>query len=79
MNCVGSFGKLPVEDEACGDGFKQAKVIVFHSKLTTLRKGLRSNAAVWVSWPKRASKVPTDITEDTIRELALPLGFVRRK
>jgi len=33
-------------------------------------------AAVWVSWPKKASKVPTDITEDTIRELALPLGFV---
>ena len=31
---------------------------------------------IWVSWPKKASKVPTDITEDTIRELALPLGFV---
>jgi hypothetical protein len=29
-----------------------------------------------VSWPKKASKVPTDITEDTIRALALPLGFV---
>lgn len=33
-------------------------------------------AAVWVSWPKRASKIPTDITEDTIRDIALPLGFV---
>ena len=31
---------------------------------------------LWVSWPKKASKVPTDITEDTIRELCLPLGFV---
>jgi hypothetical protein len=31
---------------------------------------------VWVSWPKKASKVPTDITEDTIREVALPMGFV---
>ena len=31
---------------------------------------------LWVSWPKRSAKVPTDITEDTIRELALPLGFV---
>jgi hypothetical protein len=29
-----------------------------------------------VSWPKKASKVPTDITEDTIRAVALPLGFV---
>ena len=29
-----------------------------------------------MSWPKKASKVPTDVTEDTLRELALPLGFV---
>ena len=44
--------------------------------LQTLRKALRQDAAVWVSWPKKASKVPTDITEDVIRDLALPLGFV---
>ncbi|HEX6973176.1 MAG TPA: hypothetical protein VF147_02180, partial [Vicinamibacterales bacterium] len=31
---------------------------------------------VWVSWPKKSSGVATDITEDTIREVALPLGFV---
>jgi hypothetical protein len=31
---------------------------------------------LWVSWPKKASKVPTDITEDTIRAVALPTGFV---
>ena len=37
---------------------------------------LRPNAAIWVSWPKKASRVPTDITEDTIREVALPLGLV---
>jgi hypothetical protein len=45
-------------------------------ELVAVRKGLRSNAVLWVSWPKKASKVETDITEDTIRELALPLGFV---
>lgn len=44
--------------------------------LAALRHELRDDAAVWVSWPKKAAKVPTDITEDTIRELALPLGFV---
>jgi hypothetical protein len=44
--------------------------------LTTCRKTLGPDAAIWVSWPKKASKVPTDITEDTIRELALPLGLV---
>ncbi len=37
---------------------------------------MRPDAAVWVSWPKKASKVPTDITEDTIREVALPMGLV---
>ena len=44
--------------------------------LKTLRSKLDDEAAVWVSWPKKASKVPTTVTEDTIRELALPLGFV---
>lgn len=41
----------------------------------TLRR-LRPDAALWVSWPKKASGVPTDIVEDTIRELAFPLGLV---
>jgi hypothetical protein len=44
--------------------------------LVTLRKKLGPQAIVWVSWPKKSSKVPTTITEDVIRELALPLGFV---
>ncbi|WP_232351843.1 DUF3052 domain-containing protein [Inhella proteolytica] len=44
--------------------------------LTTLRAQLKPSAMVWVSWPKKSAKVPTDITEDTVRELALPLGFV---
>ena len=44
--------------------------------LEKYRKELKPSAVVWVSWPKKSSKVPTDITEDTIRELALPLGFV---
>ena len=44
--------------------------------LGVLRKTLKPNAMVWVSWPKKAAKVPTTVTEDTIREMALPLGFV---
>jgi hypothetical protein len=44
--------------------------------LTSCRKQLRPDAAIWVSWPKKASKVPTDITEDTIRAVALPMGLV---
>jgi hypothetical protein len=47
-----------------------------NTTLVTLRKKLGSRAIVWVSWPKKSSKVPTTISEDVIRELALPLGFV---
>lgn len=44
--------------------------------LIQLRQLLRPDGFVWVSWPKKSSKVPTDIAEDTIREVALPLGLV---
>ena len=44
--------------------------------LSKLRNELKQDGFVWVSWPKKASKVKTDITEDVIREIALPLGFV---
>src|SRR5438876_10367382 len=36
----------------------------------------KQDRSIWVSWPKKSSKVPTDITEDTIREVALPMGLV---
>jgi hypothetical protein len=45
-------------------------------ELGKLRERIRPDAAVWVSWPKKAAKRDTDITEDVIREIALPLGFV---
>jgi hypothetical protein len=34
------------------------------------------DGALWISWPKKASGVATDVTEDTVRELALPMGLV---
>lgn len=49
---------------------------VLARELEAARKGTRPDATIWVSWPKKSAKVPTDITEDTIRELALPLGLV---
>jgi hypothetical protein len=45
-------------------------------RLASYRKTLDPNAAIWVSWPKKSAKVPTDITEDVVRAIALPLGFV---
>jgi hypothetical protein len=44
--------------------------------LKALRPKIAQDAAVWVSWPKKSSGVATDITEDTIREVALPMGYV---
>lgn len=56
---------------------------VFHTSaakleadLKKLRPLLAADGMVWVSWPKKAAKVATDITEDTIRKLALPMGYV---
>ena len=39
-------------------------------------KSLVDRGALWVSWPKRAARVETDVTEDVVREVALPLGLV---
>ncbi len=49
---------------------------VLAARLQTLRQALHPDRAAWICWPKKASKVPTDITEDVIRELALPIGLV---
>ena len=46
------------------------------SSLPELLRRIRQDGAIWVCWSKRASGVPTDVTEDTVREVALPLGLV---
>jgi hypothetical protein len=45
-------------------------------ELKRLRKLIADTGMLWVSWPKKSSGVTTDVTEDVIREVALPLGFV---
>lgn len=44
--------------------------------LKRLRDLIDPAGQIWVSWPKKAAKMETDITEDTIREVALPMGYV---
>ena len=46
------------------------------AKLEQLMPLLDPAGMIWVSWPKKASKVPTDITEDTIRDICLPMGLI---
>ena len=45
-------------------------------RLKALRQRIPADGTVWVSWPKKTSGVATDVTEDVIRAVALPLGFV---
>jgi hypothetical protein len=58
-------------------------VVVFTTEQAALRRELRTllpklapAGMIWVAWPKRASRVPTDVTEDRVRDAALPLGLV---
>ncbi len=57
-------------------------IVSFHTeradlerRLPELRALMEPAAGLWIAWPKRASKVPTDITEDVVREIALPTGW----
>jgi hypothetical protein len=49
---------------------------VLEKELKRLRRLLADTGVLWVSWPKKSCGVKTDITEDVIREVCLPLGFV---
>jgi len=46
------------------------------SGLPALQDAIRRDGMIWVSWPKRASKVPTDVSEDVVRDAALKLDLV---
>lgn len=61
-------------------------VVSFHTRraqlearLPMLLRTLDVDGGLWIAWPKRASRVPTDVTEDTVRELFLPEGLVDNK
>ena len=68
-------------------GLSPAEVVLFFTtERTELATGIGAlgeaifpDGACWVAWPKRASKVETDMTEDIVREVALPLGLVDTK
>ncbi len=48
-------------------------------RLTALRTALEPAGGLWIAWPKRASGVATDLTEDVVRELGLAAGLVDNK
>ncbi len=56
-------------------GFTVSRAVL-EAKARRLMEQIDRDGAIWISWPKKASKVATDITEDVIREVVLPIGLV---
>ena len=56
-------------------GFTASRAVL-EKNAKPLMEQIDRAGTIWVSWPKKASKVPTDITEDVIREVVLPIGLV---
>jgi hypothetical protein len=84
---AGTLGDLPdgviVRDRLRGP----LDVVVFFTvrrpdlerRIERLKTALDPAGRLWIAWPKRASKVETDMTEDVVRDVALPLGLVDNK
>lgn len=82
MNGPPELSRL-LPDLADGTAHKPDVVLPFVTERNVLARHLPDASraifpagAVWVTWPRRASKVPTDVTEDTVRDVALPMGLV---
>ena len=78
---IAAAGVVLSEEEVPTPGIHAAHIFVtsradMEEKLTLLRTFIDAAGMIWVSWPKKASKVPTDITEDVIRDVALPMHLV---
>jgi hypothetical protein len=84
-----TLGELPesVKVQTGLAGKAPLDVIVFFTtrrgdlerRLAALRERMTPAAGLWVAWPKKASGVATDVTEDVVREIALPTGLVDNK
>ena len=66
---------------SASDGLQAAHIFMTEREclareLAALRELIAPNGFIWVSWPKKTAKMPTDITENVIREVALPIGLV---
>jgi hypothetical protein len=56
-------------------GFTASRAVL-ESNARPLMEAIVPDGTIWISWPKKASKVPTNITEEVIREAVLPVGLV---
>jgi len=78
---------LPAGAALVGDEARDVDVIVwfvtaraaFARKLASVKKRMQPAGGLWIAWPKKASGVATDMTENVVREVALPTGLVDNK
>ena len=78
------FTDLPGEIEILEEKKTRKNLVHYFTKqfkelqrdIVPLKNEIEANGMIWISWPKKSSKVPTDITEDLIRSLALSNGLV---
>ena len=61
-------------------------VLAFHTRSQAMRRAIEGlsqlivvDGALWIAWPKKSSRAPTDVTDHVVREIALPLGLVDNK
>ncbi len=78
---IARSGEEPTLLRSLSSGTEMAHILVTRRSelarlIARLRDRLDPDGTIWVSWPKKSAKVETDITEETIREEALPLGLV---
>ena len=81
------LGPLPEGVRVARPGRGRADVCVYFTRerralerrIGWLERRIEPDGALWVAWPKRASGVPTDMSEDVVREVALPRGLVDNK
>jgi hypothetical protein len=81
------YAGLPEARAAGRGGGRELDVIVYfttsraeyEAELGTLRAHMAPACGLWIAFPKRAAKVPTDMTDHVVREVALPTGLVDNK
>jgi hypothetical protein len=69
------FVSRPAADAAVTHVFVTRRRVLARA-VSNIRQRMADDATLWVSWPKRSAGVETDVTEDAVREVALPLGLV---
>ncbi|OOQ61666.1 DUF3052 family protein [Mucilaginibacter pedocola] len=80
----GLFADMPADVVLVDESEQQVDIIHYFTKsydslaaaLPVFRQQIKQDGIIWISWPKKASKIVTDVTEDKIRNLALQTGLV---